>query len=142
MQIDIRQQRRNRAALRGAGHLASHHTVLHHSRAQHRAQKFEHRLITNAFLDCLHQLLVRNRRKAVRDIDVPLGRSSLVAPLDVEPKEIQPVAHVQDPGLGLRKPQPQWGQHTGDLFAQGFDIGLVSVDEHDEIAAIPFHIDR
>ena len=62
------QQRRDHAALRGAGHLAPHRTVLHHPRAQHRAQQLEHGLVTDAFLDRLHQLVMRNRRKAVGDI--------------------------------------------------------------------------
>ena len=50
-------------------------------------------------------------------VDVPLGRSSLAAPLDAKPKEVEPVAHVHDLGLGFRNPQPQWGQHIDDVFA-------------------------
>ena len=42
----------------------------------------------------------------------------------------------QGPGLGLGKPQPQWGQHIGDVFAQGFDVGLVAVHEDDEIVGL------
>ncbi|MGF6891732.1 hypothetical protein ABIA39_002075, partial [Nocardia sp. GAS34] len=59
---------RNRPALRDSGHLAPHHTIAHHPCPQHRAQEFEYGLVADAFLDCLHQLFVRNRRKAVGDI--------------------------------------------------------------------------
>ena len=37
---------------------------------------------------------------------------------------------VRDPSRGFRKPQPEGSQHIGDVFAQGFDVGLVSVHEH------------
>ena len=67
---------------------------------------------------------------------MPLGRTSLAAPLDVKPKEVEPVAHVRDPGLGFRKPQPQLSQHIGDVFAQDFDVGLVAVHEHNEVVCL------
>jgi site-specific DNA recombinase len=56
------------AALRGSGHLSTHQALLHHSGAQHRPQELEHRLIADTFLDCLHQLFMRNRRKALGDV--------------------------------------------------------------------------
>ena len=55
-------------------------------------------------------------------VDVPLVRSSLASPLDVEPKEVEPVAHVHHLGLGRREPQAQRCEHVGDVFAQGFDV--------------------
>ena len=68
MQIDVAQHRRNHPALRGTRHRAPYLPVLHHPRAQDRAQQLEDRLITDTFLHRLHQLLVRNRRKAFGDI--------------------------------------------------------------------------
>jgi hypothetical protein len=32
-------------------------------------------------------------------------------------EEVEPVAHVDDLGLGRGRPQPQWRQHGGDVFA-------------------------
>jgi hypothetical protein len=59
---------RNHTALWSSGHLAPHLTIAHHPATQHRAQQPEHGLVANAFLNRLHQLLMRNRRKAVGDI--------------------------------------------------------------------------
>jgi site-specific DNA recombinase len=59
---------RDHPALRGAGIRAPDLPVLHHSRPQHGAQQLQERLVTDTFLDRLHQLVVRNRGKAVRDV--------------------------------------------------------------------------
>ena len=60
--------RSQRTALRGSRHLTAHGPVGHHSRTQHRAQQLQHALVTDPFLDRLHQLLMRNRRKTVSDV--------------------------------------------------------------------------
>ncbi len=68
VQVDVRQQRGDHPALRGAGHRPTQRAVLHDSRAQHRPQQPQHALVTDAFLDRLHQLLVRNRLETVGDV--------------------------------------------------------------------------
>lgn len=64
-------------------------------------------------------------------IDVPLVRSSLAAPLDVEPQEVEPLAHVHYPCLGRRQAQAKRGEYLGDVFAQVFDVGALAVHEDD-----------
>jgi site-specific DNA recombinase len=59
---------RERTALRGPGDRPPHLPILHHSRPQYRAQQLEHGLVADAFPHRLHQLIVRNRRKAVGDV--------------------------------------------------------------------------
>jgi site-specific DNA recombinase len=59
---------RNDPALWAAGDRSSDLTVFHHSGAQHRPQELQHGLVTDAFLDCLHQLVMRDRREAVGDV--------------------------------------------------------------------------
>jgi site-specific DNA recombinase len=59
---------RGRAALRSPGHLPPHLPVFHHPGAQHHPQEFQDALVADAFLDRLHQLVMRNRRKAVGDV--------------------------------------------------------------------------
>src|SRR6516165_944838 len=46
----------------------AHCTIAHHPSPQHRAQEFKHSAITDTFLDRLHQLLMRYRRKTLCDI--------------------------------------------------------------------------
>jgi hypothetical protein len=82
VQIDVAQDGRDNAALRGAGHIAADRTVLHHPRAQHRAQQLEQVAIRDPFLDRQHQPRVRNRLKTVGDIRLqspppPLQDSSI-----------------------------------------------------------------
>ena len=59
---------RDRTALRGPGHLPPQPPAFHHPGAQHRAQERQDGLVTDAFLDRSHQLVLRNRGKAVRDV--------------------------------------------------------------------------
>ena len=59
---------RDHPALRGPGDRPPDLPVLHHPRAQHRAQQLQHGLIADAFLHRLHELLVRNRGKAGSDV--------------------------------------------------------------------------
>jgi hypothetical protein len=50
-------------ALRGASVRTPDLPALHHSCPQHHAQQLQQRLVTDTFLDRLHQLLVRNHGK-------------------------------------------------------------------------------
>ena len=59
---------REHTALRGPGDRPPKLPVLHHPRAQHRPQELQDRLVADAFLHRLHQLLMRNRRKAIGDV--------------------------------------------------------------------------
>ena len=59
---------RDHPALRGARVRSPDLPVLHHPRAQHSAQQLQDRLVADAFLGRLHQLIVRNRGKAARDV--------------------------------------------------------------------------
>ena len=61
--------RSHHTTLRRTGHLTAHRTVAHSS-PRHAASRAVVRvqLVADAFLDRLHQLLMRNRRKAVGDI--------------------------------------------------------------------------
>jgi site-specific DNA recombinase len=59
---------RDHPALGGPGRSPPHLPVLHHPGAQHRAQQLQDGLVANALLHRLHQLLVRNRGKAARDV--------------------------------------------------------------------------
>src|SRR6476659_3923671 len=68
VQIHIRQHRRQHSALRRPGHLPMHQPVAHHSCTQHHPQKPKHRLITDPFLDRLHQPVMRNRLETLGDI--------------------------------------------------------------------------
>ena len=68
---------RDNPALRSPGHGRPHLPVLHHPRAQHRAQQLQHGLVADAFLHRLQELLVRNRGKARRPRrPVPRGRAA------------------------------------------------------------------
>jgi hypothetical protein len=68
MQIDVAQAGRNYPALRGAGHVAHDRPVLHHPRAQHRAQELQHMAVRDPLLDRRHQPRVRDRPETVRDV--------------------------------------------------------------------------
>ena len=68
VQVDVAHDGADHPALRGAGIRSPDLAVFHHSRAQHRAQQLQDRLVADAFLDRLHQLAVRNRGKAARDV--------------------------------------------------------------------------
>jgi site-specific DNA recombinase len=59
---------RENPALRGPGRGPPDLPVLHHPRAQHRAQQLEHGLVADAFLHRLHELFVRDRGKAGGDV--------------------------------------------------------------------------
>ncbi len=52
-------------ALWGPGDWPPQLPVLHHPGAQHRPQELQDRLIADAFLHRLHQLIMRNRRKGL-----------------------------------------------------------------------------
>ncbi len=68
VQVDVAHDGADHPALRGAGVRTPDLTVLHHPCPQHRAQQLQDRLVTDAFLYRLHQLLMRNRGKAARDV--------------------------------------------------------------------------
>jgi hypothetical protein len=68
VQVDVAEQRRCRAALRSPGHLPPHLPAFHHPGAQHRPQQRQDGLVADAFLHRSHQLVVRNRGKAARDV--------------------------------------------------------------------------
>src|SRR6476659_7309418 len=68
VQIHVAEQRTDHAALWRARHRAPHLPLFHHPCTQDHPQQFENGLVTDAFLDRLHQLLARNRRKAIGDI--------------------------------------------------------------------------
>ena len=59
---------RDHTALRGPGCWPPNLAVLHHPGAQHRPQEFQDRLVADAFLHRLHELVVRDRRKAGSDV--------------------------------------------------------------------------
>jgi site-specific DNA recombinase len=59
---------RDDPALRRAGHRPTNVAVLHHPGTQNRAHEPQDALVTHAFLDRLHQLVVRNRRETVSDV--------------------------------------------------------------------------
>jgi site-specific DNA recombinase len=59
---------REHPALGSAGSLAPDLPVFHHPSAQHRAQELQDRLVADAFLHRLHELVVRDRRKAGSDV--------------------------------------------------------------------------
>src|ERR1700722_16247697 len=65
-------------------------------------------------------------------VDVVLARSPLAAPLDAEPKETEPLAHVRHAGLGLGEPQAQPGELARDLLAQRLRVVPAAVDQHGE----------
>ncbi len=69
-------------------------------------------------------------------VDVPLVRSSLAAPLDVEPQEVEPLAQVHDLGLGRRQPQPHRCEHLGDLLAQCLGVLPGPIDQDDEVVRV------
>ena len=57
-------------------------------------------------------------------VDVPLVRSTFAVPLDAEAQEVEPIAHVHDPGLGSEKRRPMVASTWRDVFAQG--VGVVA----------------
>jgi hypothetical protein len=54
----------------------------------------------------------------------------------VEPQEVEPLAHVHDPGLGWRQLQTEWLEHAGDVVVQGLNVGAVAVHENDEVVGL------
>jgi hypothetical protein len=107
--------------------------VLHHPRAQHHAQQLEHRLVHNPFLNRLHRLLMRNRRKAVGDIRLhhpPATPPSLIdddlksivlPPLWAEPEVARGEVCLEDRlkhdlHRGLHDPVPNRGNRQRPLF--------------------------
>ena len=68
VQVNVSHQRRNDAALWGSGDRPPDLPVAHHPGTQHRAQQFEHRLITDAFLHRAYQFLMRNRLEGNLDL--------------------------------------------------------------------------
>ena len=67
---------------------------------------------------------------------MPLVRSPFTFPPDVEPEEVEPVTHVHHLAFGLGESQSQGAEHVGDVFAQGFDVGLVTMHQDDEIVGL------
>ena len=73
---------RDHPALRGPGDRPLDLPVLHHPGAQHHAQELQDGLVADAFLHRLHQLLVRNRGKAARDVRLDYPPAALPALID------------------------------------------------------------
>ena len=73
---------RENPALGSPGHGPPDLPVLHHSRAQHRAQQLEHGLVADAFLHRLHELFVRNRGKARGDVRLDHPTATLPGLID------------------------------------------------------------
>ena len=95
---------RDHPALRAAGNRPPHLPVLHYPRAQHRAQQSENGLIADPFLYRVHQLVRRNRRKAVGDIRLYHPPAAPPALID---EHLQRIVH-RPPG-----PEPKRGrQHV------------------------------
>jgi hypothetical protein len=78
MQVDVAQDRRNHAALRGAAPATFDRAVLQDPGPQHRAQELQEMAVNDPFLDRRHQPRVRNRLKTVGD--VRLGHPSPAPP--------------------------------------------------------------
>src|SRR6266540_843104 len=68
VQVDVAQKRRDNTALRSAGHATPDRALLHHPRAQQRAQQLEQPAVTDPLLDRRHQPIMRNRLKTRGDI--------------------------------------------------------------------------
>ena len=80
--------RSHHPALRGARHRAPHRAMLHHPRAQERAQQREQAPVTDAFLNRGHQPRVRNRAETVGH--VRLGHPQ-IPPEGLIQEHLQPV---------------------------------------------------
>src|SRR3954452_13877304 len=74
VEVDVGQQWRYHAALRGARHAALDRPVLHHSGAQHGAQKLKDVAVTDPCLDRLHQPVMRDHLKAIGDVRLDTHR--------------------------------------------------------------------
>jgi hypothetical protein len=68
VQIDVAQARQDHPTLRSSSVAASDRAILHHPRAQHRAQQLEDLAVDDPLLDRRHQLRVRDRLKTVGDV--------------------------------------------------------------------------
>ncbi len=87
---------RGRATLRGPGHLTPHLPVLHHPGAQHRAHELQDGLVADALLNRLHQLVTRDRRKAIGDVR-----------LDHPPPALPGLIHEDLQGIVRRPPRAE-----------------------------------
>jgi site-specific DNA recombinase len=131
---------RNNPALRGPGVRARHLSVLHHPRAQDRTQQLQQRLVTDTFLDRLHQRVVRNRRKAVGDVrlDHPPAASQVLihehlqgivrCPLRAEPERAAQHVRLEDRfehdlHSGLHNPVPNSGNRQWTVLVRGPRLG-------------------
>ena len=121
---------RGRAALRSPGHFPPHPPVLHHPSAQHHAHELQDTLVADTFLHRLHQLVMRNRRKTVRDVRLnhpPLALPALIdehlqgivrRPLRTEPETARQEIRFEDRlehdlHRGLHDPVPHRGDRGG-----------------------------
>ena len=68
VQVGVAEQWRQRSALRGTSRAALQRPAFHHPGPQQRADQGQDGPVADAFLDRLHQLVMRNRRKAVGDV--------------------------------------------------------------------------
>ena len=110
-----------------------HLPVLQHPRAQHRAQQLPERMVAHAFLDCLHQLLYRNRRKTVGDIRLHHPPTTPPRLIDEHLQGIVRAASGRNPNEHGRKSASNTGSST--IFhaactirsrTEGIDSGLCS----------------
>jgi hypothetical protein len=96
VQVDVTEQRRQRTALRRPGHAAPQRPGLQHPGPQNHADQGEDRLVADAFLDRLHQPVMRDRLETARDI-------GLHHPAAAPPGLID--EHLQ--GIVRRAPRPE-----------------------------------
>lgn len=82
VQVDVTEQRRDHPALGRAGDRLADRPVLHHPGAQHRAQQFEDVAVTDAFLDRLHQPVMRNRLETRGNVGLHHPPSALPGLID------------------------------------------------------------
>jgi hypothetical protein len=67
VQVDVAEQRGDNPALGRARDRRADHAVLHHPGTKHRTEELEDMAVVNAFLDHLHQFVVRDRLEGVGD---------------------------------------------------------------------------
>ncbi len=142
VQVDVA-SRADRTALGGPGHLPPNLAVLHDPGAQDLPQELEDGLVNDAFLDRLHQLPVRNRRKATGDVRLdhpPAAPPSLIdddlegvvrRPLRAEPETARQEVRLEnrfkhDLQGGLHDPVANRGDRKGPVLILQARLG----DQH------------
>src|SRR5215218_2219962 len=86
VKVDVGEQRRDHAALRGSGRSAGDRAVLHDAGAQHAAHQVQEPAVDDTFLDGRRQTVVRDRLKTAGDVrlDHPLPAPPCLVDEDLE----------------------------------------------------------